>query len=105
MTYRYISASMLLVLICLIFAPSRALAGEDWKPVDPAHLAMKTPLVEKDADAEAIFWEVRVQDEDEGGDLRTVLSHYIRIKIFTERGRENHSKVDLIPMGRNTRFK
>ena len=65
----------------------------DWKPVDPAELAMKTPVVEKDADAEALFWEVRVDDNPEG-DL--IFNHYVRIKIFTERGRETQSKVDII---------
>ncbi len=98
-------ATLLLTLVCLLANAAPSPAGDDWRPVDPAHLAMKTPVVEKDADAEAIFWEVRVQDEAEGGDLRTVLTHYIRIKIFTERGRENHSKVDLIPAVPNTKFK
>jgi hypothetical protein len=84
-------AILLLVSLCLLTAAAPLPAGDDWKPVDPAHFAMKTPMVEKDADAEAIFWEVRVNDED----LDTVLTHYIRIKVFTERGREEHSKVDI----------
>src|ERR1051325_2316520 len=101
----FLIAILLLTFVCLFANAAPSSAGDDWRPVDPAHLAMKTPVVEKDADAEAIFWEVRVQDEAEGGDPRTVLSHYIRIKIFTVRGRENHSKVDLIPVTRNTKFK
>ena len=64
-------------------------------PVDPADLALKTSTVEKDADSEAIFWTVRVADEAEGWDTRTVLRHYIRIKIFTDRGREAQSKIDI----------
>lgn len=74
------------------------LAGsdKDWKPIDPATLALKEPTVEKDADAEAIFWEVRVND-DPGGNL--IFDHYIRIKVFTERGKESQSKID-IPFGR-----
>ena len=67
----------------------------DWKPVDPADLALKAPRVEKDADAEAIFWEVWVMDELQGSDPRTVLTHYVRMKIFTDRGREKHSTIDL----------
>jgi hypothetical protein len=69
--------------------------GDDWRAVDPAELALKTSTVEKDADAEALFWEVRVDDSTE--DL--ALSHYIRIKIFTERGKETQSKVQ-IPFGK-----
>lgn len=31
----------------------------------------------------------------EGGTPRTVFRHYVRIKIFTERGREAQSKIDI----------
>ena len=85
----------LVALVCLLVAPVFAVSGSDWKPVDPGELALKAPLVEKDADAEALFWEVRVADEVDGGSPRTVLTHYVRIKIFTERGRESQSKIDI----------
>jgi hypothetical protein len=83
----------------LIFSAAPALAGGDeWKPIDPSELALKTPTVEKDADAEALFREVRVEDKNEyQGDL--VFQHYLRIKVFTERGRESQSKID-IPFGK-----
>jgi Domain of Unknown Function with PDB structure (DUF3857) len=71
------------------------LAGDDWKPIDAATLAVSTPKVEKDADAEALFWEVHVLDEVDGGTPRTVLNHYLRIKIFTDRGRESQSRIDI----------
>jgi hypothetical protein len=83
-----------LVCLGLLFAPA-GFAGDDWRPVDPANLALKAPVVEKDADAEAIFWEVRLSDEIDGGTPRTVLRHYVRIKVFSERGRESQSKVDI----------
>lgn len=89
------------VLVCLLLSFVSAYAGRDdknWKPVDPADLKNNTPVVEKDADAEAIFWEVYLADEiDRGYDTepRTVLRHYIRIKIFNERGRESQGKVKL----------
>ena len=67
-------------------------AGEEWRPLDPDHLALKAAVVEPNADAEAIFWDIRV---DDGGQNDLVLSHYVRIKIFTERGREKHSKIDI----------
>ncbi|MDT7807210.1 MAG: hypothetical protein QOJ70_1023 [Acidobacteriota bacterium] len=90
------------VLVCLLAlgylaAPhSSSARGDNWKPVDPAELSLSAPLVEKDADAEALFWEVKVADEAEGGDPRTVLQHYVRIKIFNERGRESQSKIDIL---------
>jgi hypothetical protein len=82
--------------VCLgLIFPAVASAGDDWKPLDPADLALKAPVVEKDADAEAIFWEVRLSDEMDGGTPRTVLRHYVRIKVFSERGRESQSKIDI----------
>jgi hypothetical protein len=91
-----------LCLLAALFArAATALASDnDWKPVDPAELTMKAPVVERDADAEAIFWEVRA--DDAGEDF--VLTHYIRIKIFTDRGRESQSKVE-IPYVGDTRIK
>jgi Domain of Unknown Function with PDB structure (DUF3857) len=89
-----------LAVFCLIFSSTtNAFAGEDWKPIDPAALALKAAAVEKDADAEALFWEVRLFDEMDGSSPRTVLKHYVRIKIFTERGREAHSKIDIPFLG------
>jgi hypothetical protein len=93
----------LLAPLFAIFLLAPAAAAADWKPIDPADVALKAPVVEKDADAEAIFWEVRVADEVEGGTPRTVLDHYVRIKIFTERGRESQSKID-IPFVNNWRI-
>lgn len=43
--------SLSIVLLCFGFGDSRALSGDDWRIVDPAPLAMKTPIVEKDAGA------------------------------------------------------
>ena len=96
-SYRLLSS--LLVVLCLIFLlPTAALAGDEWRPVDAAELALKAPLVEKDADAEAIFWEVRI-DDSQPEELS--LKNYIRIKVFTERGKESQSKVDLPYLGSN----
>ncbi|HJP94461.1 MAG TPA: DUF3857 and transglutaminase domain-containing protein [Pyrinomonadaceae bacterium] len=83
------------LLLCLIIgspAPVRA-SGDDWKPIDPAHLALKSATVEKEADAEALFWEIRIDDNPEG-DL--IFNHYIRVKVFTDRGRESQSKIDIL---------
>ncbi|HYL99196.1 MAG TPA: DUF3857 domain-containing protein [Blastocatellia bacterium] len=86
--------SVLVLLVVQAFAVSAVLA-DDWKPVDPADLAVKQPKVEKDADAEAIFWDVSVADELDNGSVHTILKHYIRIKIFTDRGRETNAKIDI----------
>ena len=37
-------------------------AGEEWRPLDPTHLGLKAAVVEPNADAEAIFWDIRIDD-------------------------------------------
>jgi transglutaminase-like putative cysteine protease len=88
------------VLAVCLFAPAAlARSGDkDWKPVDPAQLAMTAPVVEKDADAEAIFWEVYVDDSRQE---ELSLRHYVRIKVFNERGRDSQSKVEIPYVGGN----
>jgi hypothetical protein len=88
---RYPLIGLLLCLFAAFPVPTRA-AGEDWKPIDPTQLTLKSATVEKDADAEALFWEVRIDDNPEG-DL--IFNHYLRVKVFTERGRESQSRIDL----------
>ncbi|HET9713056.1 MAG TPA: hypothetical protein VFP64_14275, partial [Pyrinomonadaceae bacterium] len=84
-TCLFIALFVCLLAVTAAIAPNSATAAaEDWKPVDPAELALKSPTVEKEADAEGLFWEVRI-DDNEDGDL--LFSHYLRVKVFTERGR------------------
>lgn len=87
-------ALLALVLVASVAGPRSTEAGDEvvWRPVDPSDLAMKAPIVEADADAEAIFWDIRIDDH---GDNDLVLQHYVRIKIFTERGREKESRIDI----------
>ena len=63
-----------------------------WRPITQAELAMEKPQVEADADAEAIFWEVRLDDKKR---KKLSFEHYVRVKIFTERGRERFAKIDI----------
>jgi len=86
-------------LLALVFAPASR-AAELWQPVSPADLALKTPSVDKDADAEALLWEVWVVDDSVKGKLE--FENYLRIKIFTEHGRDAHSTIDLPIEGKST---
>ena len=92
-----------LTYFCVFFSIAIAVGAQDkdWRPVTPAELAAKTPVVEPDADAEAMFWEIRI-DDSSSEDL--TLRHYVRVKIFTERGREKYSKFD-IPFTKNVKIK
>lgn len=78
----------LLTLILPALVPVAAAAGVDfdWKPVEPADLALARSAIEPTADAEAIFWEVYVEDHDTAAGPRTILHHYVRVKVFNERG-------------------
>jgi hypothetical protein len=66
-----------------------------WSPITEAEKKLSAPLVEPGAGAEALFWEVRVIDEITGEDLQRAFYHYIRLKVFTEKGREQASTVDI----------
>lgn len=98
MTYPYRRLSPLFLLVFILLGSCLAASAQDkdkdqaWRPVTPEELAMKTPKVEPDADAEAIFWEVRLDDKS---DSKMTYQHYVRVKIFTERGRERFSKMDI----------
>ncbi len=96
-TSKHFTLSTLLILLL----STAFFAGDnDWRPISPEEIAQKAPKVEADADAEAFFWEVRINDA--GEDL--YLNHYVRVKIFTERGREKFSKVD-IPFRKGMKIK
>jgi hypothetical protein len=86
-----VCALTLLFYLCLFFQTANA-KDDPWRPISPAELAQKAPVVEKDADAEYLLYEVRV---DDSGDDDLALKYYVRVKIFTDRGREKFSKIDL----------
>jgi hypothetical protein len=70
-------------------------SADDWPALSPAELAMNAPRIEPEADAEALLWDVRVAHEIEKGWVRTEFSHYIRIKVFSEGGRDRLGTVDI----------
>src|SRR5262245_44198754 len=92
---------VLRLIVAMPLAISTAVAA-DWRPVDPTELAQKTPKVDAGADAEAIFWDVRLEDRFTGNDFSLALNHYIRIKIFTERGKEQYATVEIPRVGKRS---
>ena len=76
------------LLVCL----SQVVLAQQWKPIDQSHLELKAPVVEKDADAEVLLWEVYINDSSP---TTTDFLHFIRIKVFNDRGKESQSKVDI----------
>lgn len=84
--------SPIAVLILLFGLQTVSAQQIQWRRVSQEELDMKAPKVEADADAEAIFWEVRLDNEKR---KKMFYSHYVRVKVFTERGREKFSKFDI----------
>lgn len=68
-----------------------------WPPLSDADRALNAPVVEKDAGAEILEWRVHVVDELLGNntDLQRVLYHYVRLKVFNEKGKEETATIDL----------
>ena len=87
-------------LLLFIILPA---VGQDknWRLVPAEDVSATAPMVEPDADAEALLWEMRI-DDSSSEDLD--MWHYVRVKIFTERGREKFSKFD-IPFVKGTKIK
>jgi len=83
----------------LMFVSVSSAQKQQWQDVTPDELKMTKAAVEPDADAEAILWDVYVSNEDDGASYRTVLQHYLKVKILNNRGREAFSKID-IPFGK-----
>ncbi len=93
MTLSKFCKNFLLTFVSTIFFTNAFFAQDNnWKPITSEELSQKTPKVETDADAEAFFWEIRLDDKKSG---KLSYEHYVRVKIFTELGREKFSKVDI----------
>jgi hypothetical protein len=90
-------ARLIVLSACALVGSSSLIthAADLWRPIDPSELSMTAPMVERNADAEAILWEVRVAYLRNSNEAATVLDHYVRIKVFNDRGRESQSKVDI----------
>jgi hypothetical protein len=59
---------------------ARAGPKRTWEPVSAAELAEKSPQVEPDAPAEAIFWHLEIDDTDFPAERRSY--EYVRFKVF-----------------------
>jgi hypothetical protein len=80
----------------LLTSPTTIAAADKWPDPDAGELKLATSVVEPNADAEVLLWDVRVSDEIGSNDeVGTFLDHYLRIKVFTDRGRDTESRVDI----------
>jgi len=72
----------------------------EWRDVTAGELALKTSKVVPNSDAEYIFREMNI----EYADSRRVNKYYFRIKIFTEKGRNDFSKINIPVSGEIKNF-
>ncbi len=99
-----LNAQNLLKLALILAALPCALAqplGVDvaWAPVTDAELKTTSPVVDKNAGVEALFWRVYVMDETRGEDIERIMYHYVRLKVFNEEGKEKASTINLRHFG------
>src|SRR5512143_2730155 len=71
--------------------PARAERWPDFKD----DLKIAKPQVDPEADAEVLLWEIKVQDVWNPPAYHSDVSHYRRIKIFTDRGKEIAGSLDI----------
>lgn len=91
---RFLSFGLFAVLTCSI-PTSHAAAKPKWKDIDKALLADTQGIVDPEAPSETVFWEVRVTDTYEADKVRSEVFHYMRVKVFNERGRDMESQVEI----------
>jgi hypothetical protein len=90
--------SLLPILMLLATLPAKAQTlaiNTTWLPVTDAERSMRAPVVEKDAGVEALFWHVYVIDEIQEQDLQRTVYHYVRLKVFDEKGKSQVATIDI----------
>lgn len=87
---------VLAVLSGKVFAQPQFARQAAWLPITDQDRAMSQPVIDKDAGIEALFWRVHLADEVRGEDLSRGLYHYLRLKVFNEKGKEDASKVEIV---------
>ncbi len=69
-----------------------------WLPVTDEERNLRSPTIDPEAGAEALFWRVHIVDTYQGTMPQVVLYHYLRIKIFTKSACEKQGTRE-IPYG------
>ncbi len=92
--------------VAVLFAITSALAQRPipdavaWLPITPEERQTNAPVVDKDAGTEGLFWRVHVTDELQGEDVSRIYYHYVRLKVFNEKGKEKAATIE-IPLGKD----
>ena len=97
MTRRFLDCLLPAFLLATCCASAQDSSNSFWEPITDAERQLKAPLVDKEAGVEALFWKVHVEDQFQGEDPRRLLKHYVRLKIFDEKGKESAATIDIEP--------
>jgi hypothetical protein len=77
--------------LCLLISATLTVPAwaADWRPIDPADLKLKQSKLDPNAEAEALFREVRIANEQHGTNYPTnTVEEYVRLKVFSDRGKD-----------------
>ncbi|MGA2435411.1 MAG: DUF3857 domain-containing protein, partial [Bryobacteraceae bacterium] len=66
-----------------------------WAPITEDEKSLKVPVVDKEAGAEALFWNVHITNES----YVTNFEHYVRIKIFNQHGCDTQNSISIEGLG------
>jgi hypothetical protein len=86
--------------IPLILLLTQFASAADWFPIEKAELERMQPKIDANAAAEVIFWHVYIEDKIQGDEPQHIRRSYIRIKIYTEAGREKYGKGEVTVFSR-----
>ncbi len=92
---------MLLGVCAAASSSINVVAITQWLPVTDEERNLKAPTIDPEAGAEALFWRVHIIDDLKGKDPQTVLYHYLRIKVFNQRGSETQGTQNITYSGRH----
>jgi hypothetical protein len=83
--------------LCVAWAAAAPLMhAAAWRPVAPEELAATKSSLDPNADAEALFRDVRIlNDAATFGYPVNIWTEYVRLKIYTERGKEKYGTVQI----------
>jgi hypothetical protein len=90
-----IGAIALLLAGGAVAGPINLVAITQWLPVTDEERNLKASPIDPEAGAEALFWRIHIVDTFQGRDPQTTFYHYLRIKIFNQRGAETQGTQDI----------
>lgn len=84
----------------LLLVATLPICAVTWRPIEPSEISLKTPKIDANADAEILYWEVKITDHLQPPDIWTVYRHYLRVKIFTEKGAKDLATAEIVSAGK-----